>query len=186
MTLLDVMILIGAAALGLGWGRAYPGVGPIVGDAVMLVPARGMGSMQVYLLPSPAWVQEIPYLFPYVAAATFAVLALRLRRPRPRLRRLMCQPGTVACVAATLVMAVSGPVKHFSSLVATMRYPWPRYSLILANWPAEIGLAVAAVWLTLALGGRWRPERSWIDFLGRLVGACWIALAPFYYWMLYR
>jgi hypothetical protein len=33
---------------------------------------------------------------------------------------------------------------------------------------------VAAGWLTLALLGRWRPEKSWIDRLGRVLGVGWI------------
>ena len=36
--------------------------------------------------------------------------------------------------------------------------------------------AIAGAWLIMAIGGWWRPERGWIDRLGRAVGAAWIAL----------
>jgi hypothetical protein len=39
---------------------------------------------------------------------------------------------------------------------------------------AQAGGAVAAGWAILALGRRWRPERSWIDRLGAALGAYWI------------
>jgi hypothetical protein len=34
--------------------------------------------------------------------------------------------------------------------------------------------AVAGAWLALALSGRWRPERDWLDRAGRALGVCWI------------
>jgi hypothetical protein len=36
--------------------------------------------------------------------------------------------------------------------------------------------AIAGAWLTLILASWWRPERSWIDRFGRLLGVCWILL----------
>ena len=38
----------------------------------------------------------------------------------------------------------------------------------------NVGLAVAASWLGLALGGRWRRPADWIDATGRVVGIAWI------------
>jgi hypothetical protein len=46
-----------------------------------------------------------------------------------------------------------------------------------AAFSAPCGFTVAVIWLLLALTGRWRPERSWIDRLGRLLGVVWIACA---------
>lgn len=45
----------------------------------------------------------------------------------------------------------------------------------MAAFSAPCGFTVAVVWLLLALSGRWRPEKSWIDRLGRLLGVVWIA-----------
>jgi hypothetical protein len=47
----------------------------------------------------------------------------------------------------------------------------------MAAFSAPCGCTVAAIWLLLVLSGRWRPERSWIDRLGRLLGVVWIAVA---------
>jgi hypothetical protein len=47
----------------------------------------------------------------------------------------------------------------------------------MAAFSAPCGFTVAAIWLLLALSGRWRPERSWIDRLGRLLGLVWMACA---------
>jgi hypothetical protein len=41
---------------------------------------------------------------------------------------------------------------------------------------AHIAAAVAGAWLTLLMAGWWRPERSWIDRLGRALGFTWIAV----------
>jgi hypothetical protein len=43
--------------------------------------------------------------------------------------------------------------------------------------PRLAGFVVAGSWISLALAGRWRPERSWIDRLGRWIGWFWIASA---------
>ena len=45
----------------------------------------------------------------------------------------------------------------------------------MAAFSAPCGFTVAAIWLLLGLSGRWRPEKSWIDRLGRLLGVVWIA-----------
>ena len=39
-----------------------------------------------------------------------------------------------------------------------------------------IGLAVVTAWLTLLLTRGWHPEPTWIDRLGRILGACWVVL----------
>ena len=51
------------------------------------------------------------------------------------------------------------------------------WGIQVAAFSAPCGFTVAAVWLLLALSGRWRPEKSWIDRLGRLLGVVWIACA---------
>jgi hypothetical protein len=55
--------------------------------------------------------------------------------------------------------------------------PLACHGVLVATFARSCGPAVAAVWFVLALSGRWRPERSWIDRLGRLVGASWIVIS---------
>jgi hypothetical protein len=50
------------------------------------------------------------------------------------------------------------------------------HSTLVASFTAPAGLAVAVAWTVLAVSGRWRPERSWIDRLGRGLGAIWILI----------
>ena len=42
-------------------------------------------------------------------------------------------------------------------------------------WLPSVGQAVIAPWLLLWLGGHWKPEPSWIDRLGRVLGWGWLA-----------
>jgi hypothetical protein len=51
------------------------------------------------------------------------------------------------------------------------------FGVLTVNLTTPCGPGVAAVWLVLALSGRWRPEKSWIDRLGRLIGAMWIVIS---------
>lgn len=116
---------------------------------------------------------------------TFATLALRLRRPRPMRRRLLDQPGAVACVAAGLGLVVSS---LFAGLLFLLPIVFPGRFRIwvlesLTNVLERIsetamqlcGFGVVLGWLLLAMSGRWRAEPSGIDRLGRVVGVAWVA-----------
>jgi hypothetical protein len=48
------------------------------------------------------------------------------------------------------------------------------HQIVLQAYPAT---AVAGAWLILLLAGWWRPEPSWIDRLGRVLGLGWIVLS---------
>lgn len=121
---------------------------------------------------------------PFASAITIALLFLRLRRPRPTPLRLARQPGFIACLVASLVLFVGGSMT-FSGVSRNASAPWRglRVSdffpyLLQPFGRAEVGFAVAAAWLVLILGGRWRPETSWIDRWGCAMGAYWIMLVP--------
>jgi hypothetical protein len=51
------------------------------------------------------------------------------------------------------------------------------FGVLTVSFASPCGPAVAAVWLVLAMSGRWRPEKSWIDRLARLLGATWIGIS---------
>ena len=42
--------------------------------------------------------------------------------------------------------------------------------------PSLAGTAVLVAWLILALSGRWRRERGWIDAVGLVLGLVWVGL----------
>jgi hypothetical protein len=51
------------------------------------------------------------------------------------------------------------------------------WGIQMAAFSTPCRFTVAAVCLLLAVSGRWWPERSWIDRLGRPLGVVWIACA---------
>jgi hypothetical protein len=170
----DAMVLVAATAAGMAWVHAY-------------YDPQSFAIAWRFYVREGYWTQATQYLiraaWPFVLAWTMAILILRLRPPRPPRRWLARQPGLVACCAVTLAAAtllwptlvgliagipapdsVSGPARFWRDIAS-------------GDGSAEtIGLAVVAAWLTLALGGRWRPESSWVDRAGRALGIVWIGL----------
>jgi hypothetical protein len=99
-------------------------------------------------------------LFPFLVCWTAALVVMRLRSPRPPWRDLVRQPGLWACLAA---------------VVAEVAFPWWDYFGV--RLPAIIVPgAVALAWLALVLTRAWRPERSWIDRAGRIMGLVWLSM----------
>jgi hypothetical protein len=97
----------------------------------------------------------------FLFGVTPAFFILRLRRPRPPLRVLLRQPGTVAALAMVfgLFWGTGGLLALFPDKVDAMTAA-----------PVAIGGAVAAGWVILALSRRWEPERGWVDRVGWILG----------------
>jgi len=110
---------------------------------------------------------------------TVAVFLMRLRQPRPPLRRLLRQPGAAACGAVSLCLGWKTLL-----LVLMLGVPQP-HNLVriylgdgdaIVPWAAP---AVAGAWFVLALTGRWRADPSWLDRLGRTIGFSWLIVDAF-------
>jgi hypothetical protein len=188
LTLVDGMALIAATAVGLGAMRARSGD---------LSPMLEMVSNVASLKEVFGLVVEVTFFgFPLFATWTVALLILRLRAPRPSRRRLACQPGAMALASATLVVALR--LLEYALMVLETVALWGSdwsfaavsraINVLYANMTeadTSPGLAVAAAWLTLIVGGRWRPEPTWIDRAGRLAGLAWLLLllSPFFQWI---
>jgi hypothetical protein len=174
--LLDAMILVAATAAPLSLARS----------ALSLEHA---GLWQKLLVMTPA----------LLGGWTVALLAIRLRSPRPTLRRLLRQPGAAASLAAVSTIAVcllfvgiallvrflrfqshASAIRQMNRVIGTSRpvlFDWPMQVIgTLSECMTLVGPAVLGAWVVLALGGRRRPERGLIDGLGRLVGVAWIVL----------
>jgi hypothetical protein len=160
MTLFDVMILVAATAAGFATARACLNVMP------GLRPAFAVRMTAVFV----------------ALALTLTLIPLRLRRPRPR--RVGRDPGTVARCAVALALAfiLIEMASHLSQPVPVRARAEPHYRVInLVFYLLRLDLyspAVAGAWLALALSGRWRPARDWLDRAGRVLGVCWV-ISPF-------
>jgi hypothetical protein len=44
-------------------------------------------------------------------------------------------------------------------------------------------VGVALAWSFLVASCKWRAEASWMDRLGRAMGACWVASIPLFWWL---
>ena len=181
ITLFDLMVLTAATAIGVSlihvalWGYTV---------------SAGLFARPLWhpSYPSKAWMipiaeRVVPFL-PCLAAWTGAFLITRLRRPRPRRRRLVLQPGFVGAVAALSILTIESLVLFGSAKVdGQFGRNSPQFiALFIANGVVLLthhaGWAVAVSWCTLALTGRWRAERSWVDRWGRALGCTWIILGP--------
>jgi hypothetical protein len=103
----------------------------------------------------------------FLFSMTPAFFILRLRRPRPSLRVLLRQPGTVAALAM-----VFGLFWGTGALLAL----FPERVDAMTSAPAAIGGAVAVGWGILALSRWWEPERGWVDRVGRILGCIAIGM----------
>lgn len=162
-TILDGIVLVAVMAVGLTLARNFWAFG----DAASYMRDMREPQKSANLFASVS--------SRFVCPAMLGLLIIRLRRPRPPLRRLVAQPGLAACLAGTVAMVAGGAVVLSLTLFRTVGISsrdqtyWPIF--IDRIWPAVI-----AAWVALILVGRWRPERSWIDRAGRALGAYWIVL----------
>ena len=172
-TLLDAMILVGVAGLMLWISR-----GRFDREKI---PASLRTSEDVRI--AAIW---LTFLFPNENVWTLGVLALSLRRPRPSLRRLSRQPGFLACLTASAV-ALVGLLAGL--ILECLTNAMAGFSIAEINWesiefhtlntlPAKASFAVAAAWIVQMIVGRWRPQPTWTDRLGRATGVFWLAVIP--------
>jgi hypothetical protein len=109
--------------------------------------------------------------------ASLTVLALRARWPRPRMWLLARQPGTIACVASSMVVAAQ--LLALPLDLRTFALDASPFLIAAYYWPPSVSAVVLSSWLVLALGRRWRPGGGdWVEQMGMLVGTCWIGLLP--------
>jgi hypothetical protein len=119
----------------------------------------------------------VQLLYCFIVPITPALLVARLRRPRPPVRRLACQPGFAASLALCLVVVIA-MIDVDLTFFDVGSFP-PLLMMVLP------GAAVLASWSILVATGRWHLEPSWVDRAGCLVGAFWLATIPWSIWIAY-
>jgi hypothetical protein len=165
----DAMILVGATAVGLMADRGLRSQGGWPGLQSLFSPPRWeWGPRQVYGFTLALFM--IPY--PLMASWTLATLGCGMRHPGPSRECLASRPGAVAAIALIPALAAWAVVAVASSLAGQgigMR--------VLVYLPLGLGASVAGSWANQVVGRRWRPEPTWTDRFGRLLGAYWIVAA---------
>lgn len=178
--LLDAILIIAALAVGLAMARAYDHFADF-----HLISPMSPPSPEVFrrseLVPWDYLVFGEQIVGPAVLVWTLAFVVLRLRQPRPRLRRLFRQPGMAGCATVLTVM----PIFLFWKILGQMVWASGEFEgQGVGYWFPEafkeslfwVGSSVVAVWLNLALSRRCAAEPSWIDRLGRVLACYWIVV----------
>jgi hypothetical protein len=166
----DAMVLMAALFIAMAWDRA-----------ALARSLLGVFSLPLFLLPLLRHAAHIVVLLvPFLVVGSLSLFALRLQPPRPRLRQLLQQPGTIACALASVASIAIGLTvlgSHFTSgrplaasWVGAVDDLRPDRLTIVSSL---IGMTVLMAWVVLRAKRQWRPESSWIDRLGRLVGMGW-------------
>jgi hypothetical protein len=179
--LIDAMIVVCAVAVGFSINRGDWGFW----NHWQLVTAHALA------------LDVLALILPHIALASVAALILRMRQPRPSFRRVAREPGAVASLVAVttllLILVWTGGNLATGGLVqygaGTYRRTGGGHGVIhsivhnpftgalLVAFGDRVSFAVAGAWLSLLAAGRWRPERTWIDRLGRAMAWLWIAAA---------
>jgi hypothetical protein len=160
MNLVDLMILVAAVSAGLGLAR-------------MALPEDVQRRQGLAALPGYRIVLYVhDATTPCVAMLSIAAVVLRLRRPRPGLVEMVQQPGFLACVVAIFGMIMCVAMSALA-VTPTTRFRMDSLFFILSVWN---GMTVGFAWFGWWINSRWKAEPSWIDRLGRALGAAWIAL----------
>lgn len=123
---------------------------------------------------------EIGWPSCFAVALALVLIPLRWRKPRPSVSRILRQPGTVASLATVgSMIACLVTTRIGETITKAANQPTPS-KVVFGNswyWSKAVGgisMSVTGVWIALALGGRWSPERSWLDRTGRALGIYWL------------
>jgi hypothetical protein len=178
-TLVDAMVLIAGTGVALFWIR----YDMLRYDFRFLVSWEFLTRPLALVL---AVGSLVAIFVPFILPLSVALVALRLRSPRPKILRVFRQPGTAACIAIvcvtilTLITNCVAPSCFVASIAGRRAelasFVWSSIENSEAEAPMLWGTAVVVAWVTLWLSRGWRAEPSWIDRAGRALGvACLIA-----------
>jgi hypothetical protein len=119
---------------------------------------------------------------------SFVLLPFTLARPGDRRRLRQGAPGLLIHVVVMITFAWI--LLEWAVRWRVQGGGWPDFGpdplsplaaaliLVVIQFARPMSLGVAIAWITLAVVGRWKPDRGWDDRLGRLVGCLWLVYGP--------
>jgi hypothetical protein len=197
----DALILVASIALGIGLSMTDPkdlesalGLGSTQArfekekDWTMVRRVEGRGRAgaavfeQIPLLDRFRWKRRVllavgqVYLPVITLGAGLATFRHRAARSRRSLRHIGVLTNAVAAIFVALSLAYEFMIRRLYQPVPMLRSRTGHSPFDSIWWDLgqDTGLAIAALWVVLAIGRRWRASPDWIDRLGRLIGAGWI------------
>jgi hypothetical protein len=127
----------------------------------------------------PRWIAIMRWeanLWVGLAAASDGVVVVNEIRQRRGWRK----PGAVACFVAMATRSLCATQQTSQAIkYGTGLYRHPIFNPFPNSWPlseVQISLAVPRAWVVMAATGRWRPQRTWADRVGGLVGGLWLVV----------
>jgi hypothetical protein len=155
----------------------------VAGAGLALVAWRGILSMPIWqgFPDSLQW-----YYFQALGSAAFltplslTLLIIALKPPRPPLRRIASEPAAVVGFSTLFVLTLNTVLLvAIMSLVgwSLATFTGGKVFYFCRLLAEQTGMAVGSVWCVLAIGGRCRKPKSWMDFSGWGLGLCWMILA---------
>jgi len=172
-TIGDSMALVAATALGLALDRWR--------TTELVLSSDGATGVSI---GASHWLHVLNNGHPSCFVVTLALVLIPLRwmRPHSSERRLIRQPGAVACLAIIGTIAVNIAILLLGGAINAWTHRPDSPRTVYSNWyywdqaVRWVPKGVIGAWAALALGGRWSPEKSWIDRLGTALGLYWIAI----------
>jgi hypothetical protein len=198
---IDALILVASIALGVGLSMTDPkdiesalGLGNTQArferekDWTMVRRVEGRGRAdaavfeQIPLLDRFRWKRRVllavgqVYLPVITLGAGLATFRHRAARSRRSLRHIGVLTTAVAAIFVALSLAYEYLIRRFYQPVPMLRSRTGHNPFDSIWWDLgqDTGLAIAALWVVLAIGRRWRAAPDWFDRLGRLIGAGWV------------
>ena len=171
----DLMIIVAGTALGCAWTRANWEV------------ATRSGASTATMVQPDSWEATIQLPTPLLFSLGIAALICRFAPPCPPWERIARQPGVIALAILAFVMAINaaivftGVALEFTTYVpgqvgGEAPFLLPDAGELFIYQVIGAGPSVLVCWTLQVIMGWWEPERSWIDRLGRALGACLILI----------
>ncbi len=123
------------------------------------------------------FIADFESLTPLLICLTPAILIIRLRKPRPRLRVLVRHPGFVASVFVVTLLSLdalrlfaAGPPNLIIFALLENKYFWSFMDELTIPSYNSLGPLLITAWLFMAIGGTFRPQTDWMDRFGCAIG----------------